>query len=224
MKHTRREMNSFRVFCIVRRLHSGSPATGLRRWGGVRRGLRRGGNAAFMAVLVAVGLAMAPAAPAQVVPAADTGGLKLSAGATASGYYLQYGERRMLGIAGFVDVDTNRRIGVEGEARWLLFHQTYNVTTTTYMIGPRYHRDYGRFEPYVKGLVGIGEFNFPYNLAKGSYLVIAPGGGLDFRINRRFRLRAVDFEYQLWPQFNYGLNNVMMSSYGISTGIRVRIR
>lgn len=209
MKHTRSEMNSFHVFCGVRRL---------------RFGLRLGGNAAFWAVLLALCLVMARPATAQVVPAADAGGLKLSAGATASGYYVQYGERKMLGIAGFVDADTNRRIGVEGEARWLLFHQIANVTTTTYMIGPRYYRDYGRFEPYVKGLVGIGEFNFPYNLAKGSYLVIAPGGGVDYRINHRFRLRAVDFEYQMWPQFNYGLNNVMMSSYGISTGIRVRIR
>ena len=53
-----------------------------------------------------------------------------------------------------------------------------------------------------------------------------PGGRFDrrrpeqgLRINHRIRLRAVDFEYQLWPQFTFGF----LSSYGVSTGIRVRI-
>ena len=31
----------------------------------------------------------------------------------------------------------------------------------TYMAGPRYSRYYGRFQPYVKGLIGIGQFNYP---------------------------------------------------------------
>ena len=224
-------MNSLHGFGKVWREWPGSPAMPhhaqrapgsrlpFRRWGGGRPGSGLGGNAAFLAFLLAACFAMARPAQAQVVPAGDAGGLKLSVGATASGYYLQYGERQMLGIAGFVDADTKRRIGIEAEARWLVFHQTANVNTTTYTIGPRYHRDYGRFEPYAKGLAGMGEFNFPYNLAHGSYLVIAPGGGVDFRINHRIRLRAVDFEYQLWPQFTFG----SMSSYGVSTGIRVRI-
>ena len=179
----------------------------------------RPGRAALPAVLLALCLALALPAHAQVVPAGDEGGLNIAVGATASGYYLQYGERKMLGIAGFADVDTKRRIGFEGEGRWLLFHQTANVTATTYLVGPRYHRDYGRFIPYVKGLVGFGDFNFPYNLAHGSYLVIAPGGGVDYRISRRIRIRAVDFEYQLWPQFTYSA----MSSYGVSTGLRIRV-
>jgi len=68
-------------------------------------------------------------------------------------------------------------------------------------------------------LVGFGLFNFPYNFAHGSYLVVAPGGGVDFRLNRRFRVRLVDFEYQIWPQFTYGA----MSSVGVSAGIRYRI-
>jgi hypothetical protein len=93
------------------------------------------------------------------------------------------------------------------------------VNTTTYMAGPTYHRDFGKFQPYVKGLVGFGDFNFPYDLAHGSFLVIAPGAGVDYRISRRIRIRAVDFEYQIWPQFAYG----SMSNYGISTGLRIRV-
>ncbi len=181
--------------------------------------LRLGVNAAVPVVLLAVCFALARPAQAQVVAAGDEGGLKIWAGGTGSGYYLDYGERKMLGISAFADVATKRRFGFEGEARWLVFHETDNVTAATYAVGPTYHRDYGRFEPYVKGLVGFGDFNFPYNLAHGSFLVIAPGGGVDYRVSRRIRIRAADFEYQIWPQFTFG----SMSSYGSSTGIKIRV-
>ena len=150
----------------------------------VRRGMRGtglSGATKIFALLLLFCLGMARPLQSQVVPAADAGGVILSAGATASGYYLQYGERKLLGVAGFVDADTKRRTGIEAEARWLIFHQVDNVNTTTYTVGPRYHLDIGRFQPYAKGLVGVGEFNFPYNLAHGNYLVLAPGGGLDLR-------------------------------------------
>jgi hypothetical protein len=182
-------------------------------------GKTRRGNAALFAVLFAFCLAMARSASGQVVPAADAGGFKLTVGATATGYSLQYGDRKMLGVAAIADVDTNRRIGIEGEAQWLMFHQTANVHTTTWLIGPRYHVTFGRFQPYVKGLVGFGQFNYPYNLGQDNDLVIAPGGGIDYRITRRVRLRLADFEYQIWPQFHFG----SLSSYGISSGIRVRV-
>jgi hypothetical protein len=178
-----------------------------------------GPKAAFATVLLAVCLGATGAAHGQVVPAADRGGLTLSAGGMASGYYVQYGKVKLLGAAAFVDADTRRHIGIEGEARWLDFHQTNDIHDSTYMAGPRYHREVGRFQPYVKGLVGVGHFNFPYNYAKGNYLVVAPGGGVDFRLNHRIQIRVADFEYQIWPQFTYG----QMSSVGVSSGIRVRL-
>ena len=171
------------------------------------------------AMLLAISLALGNSASAQVVPAGDAGGLNVFAGGTASGFLVQYGERKMLGVSAFVDVDTRRPIGLEGEARWLIFHQTAQVRTTTWLAGLRYHRAMGKFQIYAKGLVGVGEFNFPYNSAHGSYLVIAPGGGVDFRMTNRIRLRLADAEYQYWPQFTFG----PMSSYGVSAGIRVRV-
>lgn len=195
-------------------------------WGG-KLGLRPCRDAFLPVVLLTVCLGPAPATRAQAVPAADAGGMKLSAGGTASGYYLGYGEMKILGASAFVDADTLRHFGFEGEARWLVFHlkadqqgPAADEHATTYMAGPRYSRYYGRFQPYVKGLVGLGQFNYPYNYAKENDLVVAPGGGVDFRLTRRIRWRAVDFEYQFWPQFHYGL----MSSYGLSTGIRIKIR
>jgi hypothetical protein len=170
-------------------------------------------------ICLAVGLAIAHPASAQVKPAGDAGGWVLSAGGTDAAYVINYGDREMLGFSGFVEADTKRRLGIEAEGRWLIFNQTANVHTTTYEVGPRYHMDFGKLQPYVKGMVGIGEFNFPYNLATGNYLVIAPGGGLDYYINRRFQIRIIDAEYQIWPQFTFG----SLSQVGISSGIRVRI-
>jgi hypothetical protein len=181
--------------------------------------LRFGAQAVWVAALLASCLAGPRPAFAQVVPSADAGGARLTVGATATGYALQYGQRKMFGVAAIADLDTNRRIGIEGEAQWLIFHQTANVHTATYLIGPRYHMTFGRFQPYAKGLVGFGQFNYPYNLGQDTDLVIAPGGGVDFRLTRKVRLRLADFEYQFWPQFHYGA----LSSYGVSSGVRVRI-
>ena len=54
---------------------------------------------------------------------------------------------------------------------------------------------------------------------KDKDLVIEAGGAVDFRLTRRFRLRLADSEYQYWPQFHYGA----MTSFGVSTGIKIRI-
>ncbi len=156
---------------------------------------------------------------AQVSPEGDKGGLTLSAGVMGSGFTLQYGNRKMLGIAGFVDADTRKRLGLEAEVRMLEFHKTADVHAETYSAGVRYHFNIGKFQPYAKGLFGIGTFNFPYDLAHGTYIVATGGGGVDYALTRRIHIRAVDVEYQDWPEFTFG----SMTSLGVSTGIRVRI-
>jgi hypothetical protein len=156
---------------------------------------------------------------AQVVPSADAGGIKIWAGGLASAYDVAYGARKLGGITALVDVDTRRGIGIEGEARWLDFHQVDNLHVETYSIGVRYHRNWGKFQPYAKGLIGFGDFNFPYNYATGRYTVATFGGGIDYQWKRRISIRAADFEYQDWPQFTYGATSTM----GISTGVRIRV-
>ena len=169
--------------------------------------------------LLAIAFLIPRAASCQVVPAGDAGGYNLTVGATASGDYLGYGARKMIGVAAIADLDTKRRIGLEGEAHWIMFNQTANVHTATYLIGPRYHMTFGRFQPYVKGLIGFGQFNDPYNLGADNDFVVEPGGGVDFRVTHRLRIRVADFEYQIWPGFHYGT----YSAYSLSAGIRVRI-
>ena len=175
--------------------------------------------AAALLLVILIGSIGPRLSRAQVVSAGDQGGASLSAGVLGSGYTLQYGQRKMAGIAGFVDFDTKRRLGIEAEGRWLEYFQTANVHAETYSIGGRYHFDVGRFQPYAKGLVGLGDFNFPYNYAHGRYFVVTAGGGLDFHWTHRIYVRAVDFEYQDWPNFTFG----NMNSFGVNAGLRVRI-
>ena len=182
-------------------------------------GVARGAGWASVLVVLAMCLNVTRAAHAQVVPAGDRGGLIVSVGVMGTGESIQYGNRHMLGISGFVDAETHRSFGLEAEARMLEWHKTTNVHLETYSIGGRYHLNFGRYEPYAKGLVGVGYFNFPYNLATGSYLVVSAGGGVDIRLNRRIYFRAADFEFQDWPQFTYGA----MTTASVSTGIRVRV-
>lgn len=164
-------------------------------------------------------LGTAQYASAQAAEAANEGHAFLAVGGGASGYEVQYGSRKLLGLTAWVDADTIRHFGFEGEGRWLEYHQRANVHAETYLGGVRYHFNVGRTQPYVKGLAGIGLFNFPYNFATGRYFVIAPGGGVDYRLSRRWSARA-DFEYQYWPQFTFG----SMSSVGATVGMRFRIR
>ena len=73
----------------------------------------------------------------------------------------------------------------------------------SYEIGGRYHRDYGRFAPYIKGMVGRGVFNFAQGnvvYANLAYNMFALGGGVDVRINRFLNVRG-DYEWQDWHGF-----------------------
>jgi hypothetical protein len=182
-------------------------------WGEIR-----GARVVASAMFALLGCMM-PLTHAQAPWAAHQEEQYLSAGATGSSVYLQYGERKMIGLTGYVDLDARRRLGIEAEGRWIEFHQFANVHAETYSIGARYHRTYGRYQPYVKGLIGFGDFNFPYSLATGRYLVATAGGGLDLLLTDRIQIRAVDAEYQDWPQFTFG----NMTMFAVSSGLRVHI-
>lgn len=175
-------------------------------------------------VLVAGAIAGLGSAHAQSPESATGGETGLSAGATISADRLQYGQRWLGGGGVFVDANFNWRFGLEGEANWAFLHQQSSVHESTLLVGPRYQlramgSDY-RYRPYVKFLIGNGHFNFPYNYGYGNYFVMAPGAGIDYRLNSRFRLRLADFEYQYWPGFTYGAQ----SNIAISAGVRYRIR
>lgn len=178
-------------------------------------------RAAFLAAGAALCFAGAVTASAQVVPAGFQDRISISAGGTASDYYLQYGQTRVLGPTAFSDIDIWRHYGIEAEARFLEFNQPQpqNIHAETYLGGPRYRINLDKFQLYAKGLVGFGVFHYTYGLGTDNDFVAAPGGGVDYHISPRVHIRLADVEYQYWPQLHYAAR----SSFGISAGFRVRI-
>jgi hypothetical protein len=151
----------------------------------------------------------------QALPTATAAGAYISLGGSYSIFQSAYGQRVLGGAGLYVDINRWRQVGIEGEGRWLRQNKLANTTETTYLIGPRVEIRRGRFSPYVKTLVGLGYFNFPYNYAHGRYFVIAPGAGVDYNLTNNLKIRLVDFEYQEWPQFTFGNIN----PYGVSVGL-----
>lgn len=160
-------------------------------------------------------------AGAQVVPSAYKQGLSLTAGGFASAFQPDYAGRavaetspnRLYGYGVYVDADFTRWVKLEAEGRWLNFNQYLGITENSYLVGPRlapYH--FGRFTPYGKALIGLGGGSF----LNGHTTAIAYGGGVDYRLSRKFTARA-DFEYQQW------LVTPTLFPYGVSVGIAYKI-
>jgi hypothetical protein len=152
------------------------------------------------------------------VVAPGRGGAHVVAGGFVSAYSPDYGPNRLLGVGGFLDLNLRGHLGAEGEIRFLRFNQTYDVHEDNYELGVRYRWRFRRYEPYGKFLIGNGQFNFPFSYGHGGYLMLVPGGGLDVHFHR-FTVRAVDYEYQHWTNFQHS----SLSPDGFSSGIAYRI-
>jgi len=111
-----------------------------------------------------------------------------------------YSRKKLKGFAFYTTLDLTSHLGGE-----FVIHQANssaedNIYERTYEIGPRYHRDYGRFSPYVKAMYGRGVFNYPNNVANLAYNMFAFGVGTDVKIKPWLNVRA-DYEYQDWMSF-----------------------
>ncbi len=160
-------------------------------------------------------------AHAQVVPAATASRFTVSAGGMGSRFQPDYADagvaqtsQALYGAGVYVDAQFNRWFQVEAEGRWLHFNEYLGIDENTYLIGPRIPiATFHRVTPYGKFLFGLGNGSF----LNGNTLVLAYGGGVDYRLTRRFTLRAFDFEYQSWRV------DPTLSPYGESVGISYRI-
>jgi hypothetical protein len=162
-------------------------------------------------------------ARAQVAPAATSRGMSLSAGGEGSAFQPDYDGKgfaetspnRLYGIGTYVDMKFTRWVQIEGEARWLHYNEFLGISQTTYQIGPRIPiHTYRKFTPYGKALWGFGTGSTWLN---GHATVLTFGGGVDYRLNRKFTLRAFDFEYQQWRV------TPTLYPYGGSVGLSYKI-
>jgi hypothetical protein len=139
---------------------------------------------------------------AQVAPAATGKGMSLAVGAEGSLFQPDYAGQgiaqtspnRLYGIGAYADFRFTRWVQLEGEGRWLRFNEYKNIDENSYLIGPRVPiHDFHGVTPYAKVLFGWGSGSF----LSGKAGAIAYGGGLDYRLTRKLKVRG-DFEYQYW--------------------------
>ena len=152
--------------------------------------------------LVAATLCLAIPASGQVVAAGYQDNPRFWLGAEYSNMDASFpyqSNQRISGIGGFADLNLKGRVGLEGDARLLRFGGFESSTETSYLFGPKFlFRNFGRFKPYVKGLIGVGRIHYPFQIGDASYFAVAPGGGVSYKLSDRFAIRA-EYEYQFWP-------------------------
>jgi hypothetical protein len=149
----------------------------------------------------------------QVPPAAQRGGSAFAAGVGISDFNVDWGEGRMLGATLWVDYYRSggppilNGLGLEIEARDISFDrsstQPSNFREDTCVGGILYSWRRRKFRPYGKLLIGLAGSNFHSpnpNYNHDTRSMIAPGGGLDYRILHKLWVRA-EYEYQTWPDF-----------------------
>jgi len=155
-----------------------------------------------------------PMLHAQALPAASRVG-DLQIGVGYSSAKPDYSQQTFTGIAVYADFDFLPYLGVEAE-----FHkvdtpssdQSYQMTGE---VGVRYFRTCGRVVPYVKVMIGRGDFDYPYSLTNLSYNLYAGGAGADFKVAERLRLRA-DYEVQSWSSFPSGGLKPKLLTFGVA--------
>lgn len=141
-----------------------------------------------------------------------------------AGFPYQSGQR-LWGVGGFADYHYNHSIDIEVEARFLRFNSFYGETEDNYLAGPRYLVEtLGKCQPYGQFLVGLGKIQYPFKIGSGQYLALAPGGGMNYRISRKWTLRG-EYEYQLWPESPNFANEPahQINANGFHVGIAYRI-
>ena len=139
---------------------------------------------------------------AQARPTASrAAALRLGGGAVSadSGIYPD----RFKGIFVFADIEMTKHFGGEFEMRQVDTSSDNQVYERTYEVGARYHRIYGRLEPFGKIMVGRGVYNFPHDVANVAYNLYAAGAGGDVRLTGHVYVRA-EYEYQKWVNFHPG--------------------
>lgn len=174
----------------------------------------------------------------QVVPSATERVFSIRVGGLASAFQPDYagngiaqtGPNRLYGVGAYVDARFTRWIQPELEMRWGRFNEyqpgptDQPIDENTYSIGDRIPiKTFHKFTPYGKVLVGLGNGSW----LSGTAFVITYGGGVDYRLNRKFTIRCADFEYQEWPVTSSnplgGTTSFSVWPYGLSAGMSYRI-
>lgn len=138
-----------------------------------------------------------------------------------SAFEQDYVPNKVGGIGAYVDLNLFHGVGIEAEGRWQHFHESsYNVSQDNYLVGPRVQvLRLWKLRPYAKVLGGFTNMNFGSGIGTGRFTTVAFGAGADIRLTRRISVRAIDAEYQWYPDFL----GTRLNPYGLSAGVSYRI-
>ncbi|MGA2808817.1 MAG: outer membrane beta-barrel protein [Terracidiphilus sp.] len=186
------------------------------------------------AFLLSCILLAAGAVSAQVTPSATARQLSVTAGGMVSIFQPDFegdwdaagqpiaeaSSNALFGAGGYVDLRLSRWVQLEAEGRWLRFNQYSNIHEDNYLAGPRLpvYR-FRKATVYGKVLGGFSKMTFDSYGDHGRFTALAFGGGMDVKVTRRLSIRALDVEYQYWPEWG----NSTLSPYGASVGVGYRI-
>lgn len=167
------------------------------------------------------------AAFAQTAPAARGGNSTVWVGGEFSSFNPDYDpSSRVVGPGVFADFNLNDKIGIEGEARFMDWNGYGAQTQRNYLGGVKYRLyRYDRFSLHAKFLIGGDWINYPNQIGNGSYFTYAPGGFVDYRVNRHWAVRG-DYEYHILPSapgLANGYPSHGMTPNGFSIGVAYRL-
>ncbi len=156
----------------------------------------------------------------QALPAASRPG-DLQAGGTFTYSYPDYTPQKAVGFGLYASYDFGHHLGLELDYRQVAIQQHSPAMERTFEYDLRYSRYYGRYQPYIRGGLGRGSFNFPtdnpyvpgQSAADLSYNMYNVGGGVDFRATQRINIRA-EIDYQSWfaaPGLQNGLTPALIN-------------
>jgi hypothetical protein len=133
---------------------------------------------------------------------------------------------RMSGIGLLGQFNWTRRISLDASADFLRFSSFHGETQSSFLVGPRYtflHSNTWR--PYARLSLGAVKVHFPFDIGDESYFTIAPAGGLEYRLNRRWAMHT-EYQYRFLldsPNFTnepqYGIH-----PNGVQVGVTYRIK
>ena len=161
-------------------------------------------------------------ARAQALPTATArGSLQVGAGYTIA--EPDYGQQSIKGATIFADYDFGTHIGIEADAHIVAFVTPLDLAENSYLIGPRFILPVKRFSIYAKGLLGYGDLVIQEqqdNIGHpgGFYFAFSVGGGVEYHATQHITIRAIDLEYQKWP--NYGNGGITPTVYTFGAAYR----
>ncbi|MFT4113599.1 outer membrane beta-barrel protein [Silvibacterium sp.] len=172
------------------------------------------------------GVLLSSTAFAQVAPSSQGGNASLWVGGEFSSFNPDYDpQSRVVGPGLFFDYNLNQKLGIEGEARFMDWNGNGGETQKNYLGGVKYRLyRYRRFSFDAKFLLGGDWINYPLHIGTGSYFTYAPGGFVDYRVNRHWAVRG-DYEYHILPSAPGfpGQASNGLSPNGFSIGVSYRL-